>query len=158
VSGATEQPGSVVASILRQGGEQLLMMSGWIGEHPDDRSDVAHLILYPAGHGVADKMRVLADVAQLARGDAAHLPDVDPDAAALGISREGGDVWAQLYLGGTLAAERPITEELAAAAEAQRWVILTMGQDPWDGRTATLDRYLGRTHRLHLGRVPLASR
>ena len=40
-----------VATLFGQSGEQALVMTGWIGEHPGDGSDVAHLVLHPAGHG-----------------------------------------------------------------------------------------------------------
>lgn len=144
-----------VASVLGQVGERQMLMSGRIGLHPTAGSDVVHLILYPAGHRVADRMRALADAPALVRIDTGSVADVGPATAAVGIGREHGEVQAQPHLGDTLVAERPINDDLPAVAEGWGWVNLSVGQNPQNGRRVPLDRYVRRARHLYIDHAPL---
>lgn len=141
-----------VADIFGQDGERRLALTGWIGEHPATGADVAHLLLYPLGHGVADKMRTLADVLGLRPADAG--PMTTSTAAYLTVDDDGPH--AQIRTAdGALLVERPVTPEWAAAARVGAAVVLTAGQDGHTGRAADLDRYLARPRRLRMALLSL---
>lgn len=142
-----------VADILGQASERRVALTGWVGEHPLDGGDIAHLLLYPAGHGIAREMRRLADLLGLAPALAGPPTEVPPDTTRMTV--EHG--WARLHYGDTAWLRRPVNPEWSDAALARHVIMLTVGQDGWTGRTADLDRYLARGQRLHLGLIRASS-
>lgn len=141
---------SDVASVFGQWTERTIAVTGWIGEHPRDGSDVAHLLIYPTGHGAAAGMRAAAAMLGLVPADTAgDPPTVHADQASLSLTGEG---WLQVHVGDSLVAERPITPDWATATR-RGWAIVTMGQDGYSGRPQELDRYLSRPGRLRIGRL-----
>lgn len=151
------RPSQVDALLLGQAGERHVMATGWIGEHPVDDGDVAHLLLYPAGHGVAGKMRTLAEGLGLGAADAGvPLVEVDPDHAHAWLD-EDSHVHVQ-GPGGEVAVV-PVQGAWWAAATTRRFLVLSIGHDPLTWRAgdfAALDRYLARTSRYHVGRIEVA--
>lgn len=144
-----------VADVLGQASERLLVLTGWIGEAPTDGADVAHLLMHPLGHGVADKMRVLAGLLGLGPAtELAALTEVPAEVASVALVTDARDTWAQLHIGEAMVAERPVPPDWQAAARSRGWVILTVGQDPLE-TVRDLDRYLTRSRRLHIGRLTL---
>jgi hypothetical protein len=136
-----------VADILGQDGERRLALTGWIGEHPATGADVAHLLLYPLGHGVAAKMRAVAELLDL-RGALAG-PVHTSTAAYLTVDDDGPH--AQIRTADTaLLIERPVTAEWAVAARTAGQVMLTAGQDGYTGHPRELERYLARGRRLSM--------
>lgn len=151
-----DDPTQVVSYLLGQAGEHLLQATGWIGDHPSDGSDVAHLLVQPAGHGAADKIRLLAGGLGCGPALDGTLVDVPPDLAygTLADAREGMSVWLSTPCAPVL--HRPVPPDWQTAARAHGWIILTIGMDPYIGRTERdLNRYLSRAHRLYMGRVSL---
>lgn len=138
-----------IADVLGQASERRVAIAVWIGEHPVDGSDVAHLLIYPMGHRVADRMRALAGLLGVGPADGAGLVEVAPDTTWLScMGREVG-----VHYGESAWLHGPVTAEWAVVAAARGWVILSVGLDGWTGRTADLDRYVSRPSRLYLGRV-----
>lgn len=134
-----------VADIFGQNSERLLGVTGWIGEHPATGTDVAHLLVYPFGNDVAARMRALADLLELAEPGAMW-----PTAAAvLTLDRDTAGDHAQIRgADRALLFERPVSTEWAAVAAVCGRVVLTLGQDGYDGSSAKLERYLARANRL----------
>lgn len=135
-----------------QVGERQVALAGWIGEHPIDGADVAHLLIHPLGHGVADKMRVLAGVLGLA---ADAPPQVPPDTTWIGLDEPPG--WARIHHGQDAWIGRPATPEWLTIARARHLVVLSLGLDGGSvRRERDIDRYVGtqaRRGRLYLGLV-----
>jgi hypothetical protein len=102
-------------------------------------------------------MRALAGLLGLEPADnAARLVDIPTATASLQISR-GGEICGLSCTSATASSPNGTTD-WARAAEGQGFVILTVGQDPWDGQMATLDRsYLRRANRLHIGRLTITT-
>lgn len=143
------------AAVLGQWSERLIAMTGWIGEHPGDGGDVAHLLVYPTGHSAAASMRAAADMFGLRDALDPPLAQPGPDVAALAIRDDG---WVSLYAHGQQVAERPVTAEWAEVARARGQVMLTLGWDGYSGRDNELERYLARGRRLSMGLIGLADR
>lgn len=145
---------SVSAWLLGQAGEGRVAMTGWIGERPDDGADLLFLLVHPAGHGVADKMRTLATAWGLSPADAGAPVQVPPDTAwlTLGDSDDGPAVW--LHHGDRAWLHRPLPEQHREVLAARGEAVLIVGTD---GLTMTdqraLDRYLARLHRVWMGRL-----
>ena len=74
------EPAAALAWILGQRSETPIAISGWLGEHPEDGRDVAHLIVHPLAVGVADKMRQLAQLLGLAQASTGRSDDVQTPA------------------------------------------------------------------------------
>lgn len=129
-----------------------LGMTGWVGVHPHDGGDVAHLLLYPTTAGppdVAAKLRVAAGLYGLRTGAPPTVP-----AEVTSVAVTAG--WVQLLHAGQLVVERPITAEWSAVAATRGLVLLSLGEEPYDGRADTLDPYLDRMlrrRRLHVALV-----
>lgn len=140
-----------MAFLLGQDSDRVLMLTGWIGEHPGDGRDIAHLLLYPAGHGVAAKMRALADMLRLAPALAGAPKLIPPDVTHVQLA----DGWARIHSGDSMIVERPVPGEMASVALARQQIVLTVGQDGYTGRPQDLDAYLGRIKRLYMGLVPV---
>jgi hypothetical protein len=135
-------------------GQQLLIADGWVGEHPGDGGDVAHMLLHPAGHGAAGEMRALATALGLPRADTpVEITRVPTATAAAWIDT---DSVVHLHGPGTQLVERPVDGMWWATATTRGYVALSVGMDPllWlPGDWETLDQYLDRRHRYHLGLV-----
>lgn len=135
-----------------QAGEQRVEMTGWIGGHPVTGVDVAHLMVMPQGHGIADRMRQLAEVLELARMDSGQpLPEPTDTRIVL------HDTEVQLWRADRTVAHRDVPGGWRQTAVEQGYVVLSVGTDPLHSM-ADLDRYLRRTHRvyaalIHLSRV-----
>jgi len=144
------------ALAVGQAGERQLMCTGWVGEHPQGGGDVAHLLLYPAGHGVADRMRTLATGLGLGPGDQPlrHLDREEvhawlDDDSHVHVQGPGGEV-----------AERPVPGAWRSAATTRGYLVLSIGMDPLVWRTGdwdALDRWLARG-RHQLGLVDVVAR
>ena len=130
-------------------------MTGWIGEHPQGRGSVAHLLLHPHGDEQAAGMRRVAGLLGLTRADqAAGMPDVPAGTALASLDQ----LTVSLRYGDAAMLSRPVSAEWAAVAQARRWVILTVGTDGLTQATLSrLDRYLARAGRVYLGRVRLGN-
>lgn len=142
---------------LGAGDQQQLVATGWVGEHPEDGGDVAHLLLHPAGHRSAEPMRRLAQALTLTQADtAAPITTVDYDVATAHVDH---DSVLHLYgRGGTELIERPVTGAWWSAAARRGYLVLSIGMDPLhrrDGDMAALDGYLERRHRYALALVGL---
>ena len=151
-SGATETD----SWWLGQDSERIIRLTGWIGEHPATGADVAHLLLYPDGHGAAAKMRRLAEALGLNRADAEMTkPAADLAHASLGDAPEGRSVWLHGHANYPFA-HVPVNAEWESAATAQQLVVLTVGMDGGVIRDlGDVHRYLRRPHRLHTGLLQL---
>ncbi|MEJ5915939.1 hypothetical protein [Pseudokineococcus sp. 1T1Z-3] len=143
------QPSQVTAWLHGQAGERRVEMSGWVGQHPGDGGDQAHLVLAPTGHGGAAGMRQVAEALGLQQitGPPAPVPAslvhvlVEDDELALVLSED-----QQL--------RRPLTEpEWTAAATARGTCVLTAGTDPLLGGPTgdDFDAWIRRTQRLRWG-------
>jgi hypothetical protein len=124
-----------------------LDMTGWIGEHPVNGRDVAHLPLYPNDHGIDTEMSQVASALGLA--SAVDGPASVPVEQARVTIR--GDIVHVLFGDhGTLV--RPVQADWVQAAQDQGIVMVTCGMDPWTGSDVDdLDPYLSRTDRLFIG-------
>ena len=138
-----------VAWIHDQAGEGRVGTTGWIDKHPRTGVDQAHLLLYPVRHGVADTMRVLAQLMGLARADAGRMVEVAPDTTHLQLQ----DGQLTLHFGDTATTSRITAPDWDATALATHTAVLTIGTDGWQGHT--LDTYPSRPQRLWTGLVRL---
>lgn len=127
--------------------ERLIAATGWIGEHPVDREDVAHLLVYPVAPGIGAEMRAAALLLGL-RGALAGPPvRVPPDVARLTVA--GG--WVRLAAAGATALERPVSRDWTVAAAGRGLVMVTLGEDAYSGQPGDLDGYLSVGRGLHMG-------
>lgn len=146
---------------LGQAGERRITATGWIGEHPVNGQDVAHLLLYPLGGGVARQMLQLSGALGLTGADAGPMTSVPPDTtwATLGPAPEGPSVW--LHYGDQAWLHRPVTPEWENAAQHQRMLVLTVSLDtitirPGRAQLDEIGRHLSaRPQRLQIGLVRL---
>lgn len=132
-------------------GDRLVSLTGWIGEHPQDGSDVAHLLLHPLGDGQAQRMRQVAELFGLGPATTGLL-DVPPDTTLARVAA----TYVTLRYRDSDTIGRPVPAEWVKTALAQRFVIVTLGMDGLTGVTSSgqrLDRYLARVNRLRIGRV-----
>lgn len=146
----------VVADLHGQLGEQQLAITGWVGEHPGDGGDVAHLLVHPHGHGVADKMRALGVILGLAvDGAPAQVP---PDTTWIELDEPPG--WARIHHGDAAWIGRPVASDWLDVARARHMVVLSLALDAGNVTAgAPLDRYIDsqvRRGRLYLGLVRAA--
>lgn len=131
-------------------GDRLVAMTGWIGEHPRDGSDIAHLLIHPLGDGQAARMRQVAEL--LGLGPAVTgLVDVPPDTTLARVA----DTHVSLRYRDSDTIGRPVPAEWVKTALAQRFVIVTVGLDGLAGVPggSRLDKYLARANRLRVGRI-----
>jgi hypothetical protein len=101
-----------------------LALTGWIGEHPRTRQDVAYLFLYPAtglDQDSPEKMRLLGHGLGLRPADAGQPPRV------AGITVLIHD--RTLELPG-LRLPLPTSPEWITAARIQGWAVLTLTTQP----------------------------
>lgn len=136
-------PSRIDALVAGQPGERHVMSTGWVGEHPGDGGDVAHLLLYPQGHGVTAHMRTLA--AGLGLGPADEpLRELRPDEVHVWLDDD-----SRVHVqgpGGEVAA-RTVHGSWWSAATTRGYIILSVGMDPLVWRTGdwtALDRWLAR--------------
>lgn len=130
------------AFIFGQDTERLVGLTGWIGTHPDTGADIAHLLVYPQGSDIGQKMRSLAALYQLAPMSAGTMPEISPEVAHATIDAEPV---VRIQPGaGTL--HRAVTGDWAVAARAQGAIVLTVGERAlrYDHRRPlrSIDRYL----------------
>ena len=144
----------VVSWLHGQAGEGRVHCTGWISEAPPGQDDMALLLLYPERHGVAAKMRQLADALDLVEASRPDVPDVPPDTAYLQVDQAAGTV--ALRYGEMGVFERPVEPGWRDTAVATHTAVLAVGVDPWTGRLADLDAYTARAHRLHHGVIRVA--
>lgn len=108
----------------------LLACTGWVGEHPRNGSDVAHILAYPATDfdpDLAPKIRALAAVWELHEaftGIMEHSPvlRVDLDRGVLEVPGQ------EMVL-------PPLRDEWIAAARAQGFVVVSMTRLPLSAPT-----------------------
>lgn len=136
-----------ISYLLRQAGEQRVAATGWIGEHPADHGDVAHLLLYPLGHGIAAQMRAFATGIGFAPALAG--PPVTTAVVHLTLDPDGPHVQLR-DVDDTLVLERPVSDDWATVATDRGYVMTTIGQDGHTGRAAELGAYLARGKRLYM--------
>lgn len=139
-----------VAWLLGQQSERRVLLATWVTE--TEHGEAATVLLYPAGHGVARQMRVVADLAGLVPADAEQMVSVDPQQARVLVGVDG----LRVCLGEHQLLPSPCRPDWTAAADRGRAVLL-VGMDPWSGRDADLDGYLARTRRLRAGLVQVVS-
>lgn len=134
-------------------GPRDVALTGWIGDHPADGSDVAHLLLYPVGPGTAEGMELLAETLGLVRSDGPRMVEVPPELAAVQVRGP----WASLVIGGESLPAIPVYAGWRRAAAAHRLVVLSLWLDPLDGVSLPeLDRYTARRDRVWVGLLALA--
>lgn len=138
MSGPRRDPRSI-AWVHGQRGERPVALAGWVSTDPVI-GDVAHLLLHPVGHGVADKMRTLA--VELGLPASQDMVAVDRDVTW--VSWDERDVWVSHD--GYRVAQRPVTSEWVRAAAGQGFLDLWVGLD---GATILhaddIDRYMTRS-------------
>jgi hypothetical protein len=131
-------------------------LTGWVGEHPADGSDVAHLLLYPGAPGIMEGMELLAETLGLVRSDSPQMVSVDPSAAMVTISQHPPVTHLMV---GDQEVTRPVSEEWVAAAAAHGLVVLSLGVDPLSAVSIeALDAYTERRDRVWVGLVPVGDR
>ncbi|MBE1580521.1 hypothetical protein ACFORH_39090 [Amycolatopsis roodepoortensis] len=129
-----------------------LGLTGWVGEHPINGTDVAHLLLSPrSSTAVAEGVELLAELLGLRPLKNGVMPDIP--AVITRAELRGSDVHVLYGDDGDLT--RPVTPEWTDAAIKQRFVIVTFGTAPFTGDLAALDRYLERDDRLFVGEIPV---
>lgn len=151
-----DRAGDILSGLHSQDGEKRVGLAGWIGESPEDGGDFLFLLLHPWAHGIADRMRKVADILGLERGDQG-LPMVPPDTAYLAIGPSDGDDAVWLHHGEAGWIHRPMPAVHLDVLRARGEAMLVLGVDGFDGmsRPKDLERYLSRQHRLYLGRLRL---
>lgn len=124
-------------------------LTGWLVD--DEKGPVAHLLVYPATAGVERRMGVLAEVMGLVTrdGGAQGLVAVKPDTTHVRLA--AGRVSVHYGQAGVIGREAPASWRAAAAA--RRWVVLTVGEHPWDGRRGSLPPYLDQPCGIAAGAV-----
>jgi hypothetical protein len=127
--------------------ERLIAATGWIGEHPTDWRDVAHLLVYPVAAGIEEEMLATARLLDLRSATTSELTRV-PETVAYLTVRDG---WVILMAPGGAALERLVTDEWTVDAARRGYVVVTVGLDPYSGQADELDGYLSRGERLHMG-------
>lgn len=133
-----------VATLFGQDTEQRVGLTGWIADTPE--GDAAFLLLYPHGHGIAQKMRVLADAAGTR---SATIPGIiTSDTAEVRLTAGEAEVWIRDW-----SYRRPVSTEWFALAQQRGWIVLAVGMDGWTGRIGDLDAYTARSSRLFFARV-----
>jgi hypothetical protein len=129
-------------------GARDVALTGWIGDHPADGSDVAHLLLYPVGPGIAEGMEMLAETLSLVRSDGPRMVEVLPEVASMRVV----GAHASLVIGDEALLVFPVRAGWRRAAEAHRLVVLSLGLDPLDGVSMpALDRYTAHCDRVWVG-------
>ena len=146
-----------LALILGQRTERRLGMTGWIGEHPDDGRDIAHLLIHPLGHGVADLMRRLADAFGLPRSDAGPMHQIPPDTVYAQLDDQDPtgrpEIW--IHHGQDAWLHRGITNDFGQVLRERRYAVLWIGIDGATDvdQAAGRERYMRRAHRLYVGLI-----
>lgn len=145
---------SPIALALGQDGQRLLALAGWITDMPDGPG--ANLLLHPLGHGVADRMKRLAEILGLeAAGPATPMRDVPPDTAYVAVDVETNEAW--LHYGIAAWMNRPVSADWIDAARTRHTVALWLGVDGGTIRTTKdADKYMDRAarrDRIHGGLV-----
>ncbi|MFK0250171.1 hypothetical protein ACIQUM_36180 [Amycolatopsis azurea] len=128
-----------------------LFLTGWIGEHPINGTDVAHLLLCPHSTAVAEGVELFAELLQLRPYSDGVMPDIP--AVIARVELHGLDV--HFFYGDEGDLSRPVPADWADAAANQGFVIVTFGTAPFAGDLAELDRYFERADRLFIGKVPV---
>src|SRR5215217_7237711 len=126
--------------------DSVLAMTGWIGQDPRG-GDIAHLLIYPLRHGVAPKMRLLAQLAGTTPAIDGAPGTVAQDDAHVTIGKE----FASLHVGEAGLLERPVSEEWIHAARERRQIVVTIGTQAYSGRPQELEDYLYRIKTLYYG-------
>ena len=142
---------SEVAEVFGRWSERLLAVTGWVGAHPVDEEDLAHVLLYPTGSGIADRMREVSTRLGLAEA-LDRPPEHVPDETALLVV---AGPWLQLWTGTALALEMPVNPYWTVAAASRGYAMLTVGEDGYTGRAHDRDAYLAGARHLHFGLVTL---
>jgi hypothetical protein len=142
-------------------GSRDVHLTGWIGEHPADGSDVAHLLLYSAGPGTAEGMELVADTLGLVRSDSLRMVTVDPAVAT--VTTRQHPLMAYLEVGDQEvmfhAPAVAVPQEWAVAAAAHGLVVLSLGVDPLSAVSIeALDAYTERRDRVWVGLVLVEAR
>lgn len=126
-------------------------MATWVTE--TIYGDLAQVMLYPQGHGIARQMRAVADLAGLTpASDTMDMAQLPPEVCRVLVSPDE----AQIELNGWGLEPTPYRPDWHQAATTHHQSVLIIGMDPWTGRDHDLDDYLTRAHRLRVGMVPVA--
>ncbi|SFQ27033.1 hypothetical protein [Amycolatopsis rubida] len=127
-----------------------LLVTGWIGEHPRDGSDVAHLLVVPRSWAISEGMPLVADALGLAPlAEHSALARVPRETARVVLGSYG----VRLLFGSSGVLSHPGDGDWKGAAARHGFVIVTCGQDPFSGGIDQLDGYLARPGRLRMGMV-----
>lgn len=133
--------------------EDPIALTGWIGEHPFDGDDVAHLLLYPTVEGHEATLDQIGR--DLGLGPATSLMvDTDEQQVSAKLAADG---WIHLHMAQEEIAAIPVNQDWANAAARRGYLMLTLGQRAWDGNHASLNDYVADPTYLRMGLVAVTA-
>jgi hypothetical protein len=127
--------------------DRFIAMTGWVGEHPVDGGDVAHLLLYPTSSDYSTDVRQLSEFLGLGLASA-QMVEVDPSRCSASVAADG---WVHLRAGADEIAAIPTNALWCAAAEHRKYLMLTLGVAPWNGDHISLEGYVADLGELYMG-------
>ena len=126
-----------------------LALSGWVRDHPLDGRELAHLLLYPISPGHEEQLDRLGKSLGLAI-PSSRMTDVDREQASAQLTLDGR---VHLLIGQLREFTAMPTVGWIEAASRRGHVMLTLGQQAWNGDDLLLGAYLADSAFLRMGLV-----